>query len=256
MQKWSFVIAAGLVAAAGMVAYAQSGGGMGQADPAQPAAPAADFESEDAKVSYAIGRLMGMQFADTPLSLDREAFMDGFQASVEGEDGELTLAQAQVAVQTYMQQAQTAAATENLQEAQAFLGENAAKEDVQVTDSGLQYQVIEEGEGRSPDPTDVAVVHYTGELLDGTVFDSSRERGEPAAFPVNRVVPGFSEGVQMMKEGGRYKFWIPPELGYGEGGTGPIGPNELLVFDVELIEVKEPRNQGAAMPGGGAGGGR
>ncbi|GJL94962.1 MAG: peptidyl-prolyl cis-trans isomerase [Hyphococcus sp.] len=130
----------------------------------------------------------------------------------------------------------------NLAKANEFLAENAKKEGVKQTTSGLQYEVITEGkaDGASPAATDKVKVHYQGTLLNGTEFDSSYRRGEPIEFPLNRVIPGWTEGVQLMSEGDKYRFFIPPALGYGEGGTpgGPIGPNEALVFEVELIEVK------------------
>lgn len=105
------------------------------------------------------------------------------------------------------------------------------------TDSGLQYEVLESGSGEKPAATDTVKVHYTGELLSGEVFDSSRERGEPVTFGLNQVIPGWTEGLQLMSEGARYKLYIPADLAYGPGGNRAIGPNETLVFDVELLEV-------------------
>jgi FKBP-type peptidyl-prolyl cis-trans isomerase len=120
-----------------------------------------------------------------------------------------------------------------------FLKENAKKEGVKTTASGLQYKVIKEGEGKSPKATDTVRVHYRGTLLNGTEFDSSIKRGEPAEFPLNRVIKGWTEGVQLMKEGAKYQFFIPANLAYGERGTpgGPIGPNETLIFEIELLKV-------------------
>jgi FKBP-type peptidyl-prolyl cis-trans isomerase len=125
----------------------------------------------------------------------------------------------------------------NLQQAQQFLEQNRQEPDVHVTDSGLQYQVIEEGEGESPDASDTVKVHYRGTLLDGTEFDSSYARGQPATFAVNQVVPGWTEALQEMKVGGTWKLWIPPDLGYGAQGRGPVPPNALMVFEVELIDI-------------------
>jgi len=121
-----------------------------------------------------------------------------------------------------------------------FLAENASKEGVKTTPSGLQYKVITEGTGKSPAATDLVKVHYRGTLLDGTEFDSSYKRNSPAEFPLNRVIPGWTEGVQLMKEGGKSIFYIPSNLAYGESGTpgGPIGPNQTLIFEIELLEVK------------------
>ena len=128
----------------------------------------------------------------------------------------------------------------NLEKGEAFLKENSTKEGVKTTASGLQYKVLKEGKGKSPQATDTVQVHYKGTLLDGTEFDSSYKRGEPATFPLNRVIPGWTEGVQLMKEGAKYQFTIPSKLAYGEGGTpgGPIPPNATLIFEVELVSIK------------------
>lgn len=130
----------------------------------------------------------------------------------------------------------------NLEIANDFLSENAKKDGVETTESGLQYQVLTQGsgDGKSPEGQDTVEVHYQGTLLNGTEFDSSYARGETIEFPLNRVIPGWTEGVQLMNEGDKYRFFLPPELGYGEMGTpgGPIGPNEALIFEVELISVK------------------
>ena len=119
-----------------------------------------------------------------------------------------------------------------------FLEENAKNDSVVQTASGLQYMIIKEGTGAKPGPEDEVTVHYTGKLIDGTVFDSSVERGEPATFPLNRVIPGWTEGLQLMSEGSEYRFFIPSELGYGEKGSGDqIPPNSVLIFDVQLIKI-------------------
>jgi FKBP-type peptidyl-prolyl cis-trans isomerase FklB len=120
----------------------------------------------------------------------------------------------------------------------SWLAENARKEGVVVTESGLQYQVLQSGSGMSPALTDNVVTHYVGSFIDGKVFDSSVERGRPAEFPVNGVIKGWTEALQLMKEGDKWQLYVPPELGYGEKGTGPIPGNTVLVFEVELIEVK------------------
>ncbi len=135
-------------------------------------------------------------------------------------------------------------AAENLAASMAFLEKNAQRDGVNTTDSGLQYMVLEEGpeDGLAPVSTDLVQVHYVGTLKDGVEFDSSRARGAAATFPLNRVIPGWTEGVQLMSEGDQFRFFLPPELAYGESGTpgGPIGPNEALIFDVELIKVQSP----------------
>lgn len=146
---------------------------------------------------------------------------------------------------------QEKAAAENRAASDSFLAENAARDGVKVTNSGLQYMILEEGpeEGATPVSTDQVTVHYVGTLRDGMEFDSSRARGAAATFPLNQVIPGWTEGVQLMSEGDKYRFFIPPDLAYGEGGTpgGPIGPNEALIFEVELLNVVNPeRNLSAS----------
>jgi FKBP-type peptidyl-prolyl cis-trans isomerase FkpA len=132
-----------------------------------------------------------------------------------------------------------ATAQSGLQEGQRFLKENATKPGVNTTSSGLQYKVVKEGTGRSPKATDVVVVNYRGTLINGKEFDSSYKSGKPIEFPLNRVIPGWTEGVQLMKEGAKYEFYIPPNLAYGSRGAGGvIGPDETLIFEVELLKVK------------------
>jgi FKBP-type peptidyl-prolyl cis-trans isomerase len=126
-----------------------------------------------------------------------------------------------------------------LAKGEKFLQDNAVKEGVTTTASGLQYKVITEGTGKSPKATDTVLVHYAGTLINGTEFDSSYKRKEPIEFPLNRVIPGWTEGVQLMKEGAKYRFFIPSKLAYGPRGAGrDIGPNEALIFEVELLKVK------------------
>jgi FKBP-type peptidyl-prolyl cis-trans isomerase len=131
-------------------------------------------------------------------------------------------------------------AEQNLKDGEAFLAANAKKSGVKTLPSGLQYMVIKEGKGKRPAATDLVTVHYRGTLINGTEFDSSYRRGQPATFPLNQVIRGWTEGVQLMKEGAKYRFFIPPQLAYGpRGAGGVIGPNATLIFDVELISVQK-----------------
>ena len=134
----------------------------------------------------------------------------------------------------------TTMAQSAIEKGEKFLAENKTKEGVKTTASGLQYKITKEGTGKSPAATDKVLVHYEGKLLDGTVFDSSIKRGEPIAFPLNRVIPGWTEGLQLVKEGGKAILYSPSALAYGISGTpgGPIGPNETLIFEVELIKIQ------------------
>jgi len=147
-------------------------------------------------------------------------------------------------VRNYMQAQMAIQQEANIKKGKDFLVENAKKKGVVQTESGLQYKVITEGEGEHPAATNQVKVHYHGTLIDGTVFDSSVDRGEPITFGLNQVIKGWTEGVQLMKPGAKYEFYIPSELAYGERGSGQIGPNETLIFEVELIEVLPPAQQG------------
>lgn len=231
------------LAAAAPLALAQS-----ETAPAQPETPAeaaAPSAAESRTVaSYALGYQIGSNFAAQQIDLDLDSFITGLRAASAGGDSAYTQEQMQEAVNAFQQQvaaeAEARAATQgaaNLAAGQEFLEENAAREGVRVLDSGLQIEVLAEGTGEAPDAGDRVQVHYTGTLVDGTVFDSSRERGEPATFPLEGVIAGFSEGLRQLKEGGRAKLYIPPSIGYGERGVGPIPPNATLIFDVELIDV-------------------
>jgi FKBP-type peptidyl-prolyl cis-trans isomerase len=219
------------------------------------------LESDEQKASYGIGRDVGRNLGQNlgPAweTLDMDAFVRGVEEQLAGEDAALPQEEIRAALQRYMetvQQARQAKAEEAQAAGEEFLAENAGKEGVETTDSGLQWEVVEEGDGPQPGPTDEVTIHYEGKLLDGTVFDSSRERGEPATFPVARVIPGFSEGLQLMHRGGTYRLFIPSDLAYGEQGAqgGPIGPNETLIFDVELLQIGGDDEAGDAPAGGDA----
>ena len=198
------------------------------------------------KVSYALGLGIGRQLQDLcGEDLNLEDFAQAVKDIYTGGKLAINEIEGQQMVIEYLQRrdaekkAELAAAGEAAKKAgEDFLKENAKKEGVVVLPSGLQYQVIKEGTGRSPKATDNVKCHYEGRLIDGTMFDSSKKRGEPATFPLNGVIKGWTEGVQLMKEGAVYKFFIPYNLAYGENGAGSaIPPYAALVFDVELIEV-------------------
>ena len=162
----------------------------------------------------------------------------GFRLAVKGEEAAMTREEADAVVRTYFEKAGENEAQKNLEEGNAFLEENRQREGIKTTESGLQYEVMKEGTGEKPDSTDRVRVHYTGKLIDGTVFDSSVERGEPAVFRVDQVIPGWTEALQMMKVGAKWRIYLPSLIAYGERGAGAdIGPNSALIFDVELLEI-------------------
>ena len=195
-------------------------------------------ESEEDRVSYGVGMMMGEQLKQFG-EIDYDLLIAGLRAQKEGEETRITVEEAQAAIMAQQQEAAEAASAEASAASEQFLEENAAKEGVTVTDSGLQYEVLEEGDGPKPSVDDTVSVHYVGTLLDGTEFDSSIARGEPAEFPLKGVIPGWTEGVQLMNVGSKYRFVIPSDLAYGDRGAGQaIGPGETLVFEVELLEIK------------------
>lgn len=198
------------------------------------------------KVSYALGLGIGRQLSQMGAdNLDIDDFAKAIKDILAGKKPEIDDAEAQTLVKDFFEKQeakQRAAAAEKFKETkekgEAYLAENAKKEGVVTLPSGLQYQVIKEGNGRRPKATDNVKCHYEGMLVDGTLFDSSIQRGEPATFPLNGVIKGWTEGLQLMQEGAKYRFFIPYHLGYGENGAGAsIPPFAALVFDVELIEV-------------------
>jgi FKBP-type peptidyl-prolyl cis-trans isomerase FklB len=191
------------------------------------------------KVSYALGMSIGHQLQQmnaTELNIDdfAQAIKDVFAAKAQ-----MTDAEAQTAVQTFFQQKAEEQAQAAKAEGENFLAENAKKPGVKTLPSGLQYQVLREGNGRKPTATDEVECHYEGTLINGQVFDSSYRRGETATFGLNQVIKGWTEGLQLMQEGAKYRFFIPYNLAYGEQGAGQaIPPYAALIFDVELIKVK------------------
>ena len=206
----------------------------------------ADLKDEKQKVSYVIGTQVGESLAPAKDEIDLDVLVSAMKDAIDGKPSTVDEAQAMQVMQAFserMQAVQMAKLEEDKQknsaEGEAFLAENAKKDGVQTTASGLQYEVLETGDGPRPSATDTVRVHYKGTLLDGETFDSSYDRNEPVQFALNQVVPGWQEGLQLMPVGSKYRLWVPGALGYGEMGTpgGPIGPNATLVFEVELLEI-------------------
>jgi len=219
-----------------------------------------ELKTEKEKLSYSMGVATGMQMKRQSIDVDADMFAKGLRDAVSG--GTLMMTEPQVQ-ETLMKFQQDMAAKQaektklqaeaNKKEGEAFLAENKKKEGVKTLPSGLQYKVITEGKGKMPKETDTVTTHYRGTLIDGTEFDSSHKRGQPATFPVKGVIKGWTEALQLMKEGSKWQLFIPSELAYGERGAGQtIGPNATLIFDVELISIsnsaekaepKEPKDK-------------
>jgi len=208
------------------------------------------LETPKDRISYTIGVNIGQDFKGQEIDVDTNVLLMGLKDSLDGKELKLTDEEMVAEIQSFQQKMQAkmvaemeASAGKNQAEGEAFLTENANKEGDVVTESGLQYKVLEEGEGDSPGAADVATVHYKGTLIDGTQFDSSYDRGQPATFPVGGVIPGWTEALQLMKPGAKWQLFIPSALAYGERGAGQdIGPNATLLFDVELISVEKGSN--------------
>lgn len=200
----------------------------------------ADLSTDKGKISYVIGQQIGRQLKGQGVEIDPNTLAASINDAVTGQEPRLSQAEMQE-VMMKAQQAQTskmeAEGKENRTKGEKFLAENKTKPGVKATQSGLQYQILEEGKGKSPKATDTVRVHYKGQLIDGTVFDSSYERGEPVEFPLSGVIRGWTEGLQLMKTGGKARLYVPSDLAYGPQGRPGIPPNSVLIFDVELLEV-------------------
>lgn len=214
-------------------------------------------EDEGWRVGYSLGYKFGERVGKEIKDLNLDAFMAGFQDAYKAGDDEekkkavakLTDEEMQASIKGYQEKRVTQMREElkqksekNANDAKAFLDKNAQNPNVKTLPSGLQYEVIAQGSGPSPKATDIVKARYHGTLVDGTVFDSTRERGDtPAEFPLNRVIPAWTEGLQLMNRGAKYKLYVPPALGYGERGAGgKIGPNQALIFEVELVDFNAP----------------
>jgi len=209
------------------------------------------LDNQTAKASYSIGSQFGTQVAQAKDMIDQDALIMGFKDSMDGKELQITPEEMQTVMQTFQQTMmeqqmakqkaeQGAASTTNKSEGDKFLAENKTKEGVKTTKSGLQYKVLKEGKGESPKISDTVVTHYSGTLINGKVFDSSYKRNSPATFPVNGVIKGWTEALQLMGVGAKWQLFIPAELAYGERGAGQdIGPNQVLIFEIELLEIKK-----------------
>lgn len=221
--------------------------------PAVEEAAAVTFATNEEKVAYAVGQSFSGQFntmltkqEEIGMPLDKELVLQAITDTLRGTP-KLTDEELMATLQAYSEEVKVVAEKKMKEEAEkaaeaekTFLADNAKAEGVVVTESGLQYTIVTkaEGEGAKPQAEDTVTVHYVGTLVDGTEFDSSIQRGQPATFPLNRVIPGWTEGLQLMSVGDKFKFVIPADLAYGEQGAGTIPPNSTLVFDVELLEIE------------------
>lgn len=208
-------------------------------------AMAAELETEAQKLGYIIGMDIGASLKQQGADLDLDALFDAVRATYNGEPLAMTPEEAATIRESFIAKRRAEAEMErqssaagNAAEGDKFMLENRSKEGVVMTDSGLQYKVIQMGEGAKPAATDTVTVHYRGTLLDGQEFDSSYSRNQPMTFQLNQVIPGWTEGVQLMPVGSKFMFYIPPNLAYGPNGGGPIGPNSTLIFEVELLGIE------------------
>jgi len=228
-----------IAAVAAMAVFARA------ADTTQPSTQ--PFDSQYKTASYGIGYDLGRNIKSSRIALDADLIVQGLRDCLAGTESKVTPEQFQTAMQKVQAELQQNAAADAkvageaaVKDGDTYRAENAKKPGVTVTKSGLQIETLKEGTGASPVATDTVKVHYTGKLINGTVFDSSVERGQPISFPLNGVIPGWTEGLQLMKVGGKARLVIPPELGYGANGAPPtIPPNSTLVFEVELLDIEK-----------------
>jgi FKBP-type peptidyl-prolyl cis-trans isomerase len=204
---------------------------------------ASELKTDKDKLSYIFGVQVGQGLRAEGVELEMDAFTAGIKDMLAGNNSQIDSAQAQILVSDYQekkQQEMAKVSAKKQNESSTFLANNAKKDGVFVTASGLQYKIVEKGKGKSPTSENKVIAHYTGMLLDGTVFDSSHDRGEPATFTVSGVIKGWQEALPMMKEGGKWQIVVPANLAYGDRGVGNlIGPNETLIFDIELVSISK-----------------
>lgn len=203
---------------------------------------AGDLATDAQKSSYAIGLTTAQSIARQGVPIDLQAFMLGVKDAVEGNKPQLTQEQFQAALEKASEAVNDRmkeAAKSNLEAGRAFMTKNKSEPGVTELSSGLQYKELRKGSGAHPKATDSVVAHYTGTLIDGTKFDSSRDRGEPATLPLDSVIRGWQEAIPLMSVGARWQIVVPPHLAYGPKGAGPIGPNQTLIFEIELLDIKK-----------------
>jgi FKBP-type peptidyl-prolyl cis-trans isomerase FklB len=204
-----------------------------------------ELKDQKDRESYSLGYQFGQSLKVQGVDINLQVYNSGIQDGLGGKEPQMTPEEIR-ATMTNLQQRLVAAqqktrrevAAKNLSESKTFLAENKNKEGIQTLPSGLEYKVVTEGSGKMPKPEDTVKVHYKGTLIDGTEFDSSYRRGEPSTFKVKGVIKGWTEALQLMKEGSKWQLFIPPELGYGERGAGPVPPNSTLIFEVELLAIQ------------------
>jgi FKBP-type peptidyl-prolyl cis-trans isomerase len=236
-QRMALFTGLSLSLAMGVIAYGQRGNEGG----------ASNLPLNTKNISYAIGYDIGRKYQQQEITINPNQLAAGLKHSLTDAKPRMSEKQIDRMLEAFRQRLmeqrrrqREQQASEQSKAGDQFLKKNAKKPGVQVTDSGLQYKVLEEGSGESPGPQDRVTVHYTGKLLSGKVFDSSRKRGQPATFGVNQVIPGWTEALQLMKPGAKYRLWIPSELAYGKQGAGEtIKPGATLMFTVELLKVSK-----------------
>ena len=209
-----------------------------------PAADSPDLKGQKEKESYSLGYQFGQSLKAQGVDIDPDVYISAVRDALSGKTSRVpqeeirkTITEMQKRIKSARQKEFKEKAEKNLAENKVFLEENKKKEGVKTLDSGLQYRILTEGSGKTPKPTDTVTVQYRGTLINGTEIDNSYKRGQPTTFPVSGVIRGWTEALQLMKEGAKWELFIPPELGYGERGTGPIPSNSVLIFEIELISV-------------------
>ncbi|MFC1584610.1 FKBP-type peptidyl-prolyl cis-trans isomerase [Fibrobacterota bacterium] len=208
----------------------------------QDSSPKANLNTPDGKFSYAIGLEIGGSLKNLKAEIDLGSLMQGIKDTLLDGNPQMTATEAMELKKAHFQAIQEGLKKKNMDEGESFLAENKKKPGIITTESGLQYEIMAEGSGDKPTPEDKVSVHYTGTLLDGTEFDSSRKRGQPVTFDVKGVIPGWTEVLQLMQVGSKFRVFIPSKLAYAERGAGQkIGPNATLIFEMELLEIKRAK---------------